>query len=428
VLLSASQSWARAGLTANVGLAAEPEVDARNLRNADRGIIGLGGHILLGQTRSPDDAGAQTGISLEVRGELPWEAAAIAGTGAPWEAVASARHARSNGGFFTVGAATALTGGAGAAAFRVVLGGGFGAPLGPATQVAEILPPPPAPPPLAVRVLRDGAPVEGARIEAGGFTSTSQLTPVMIELPGGGRVEAAYGPCLAGVSDVDSSARTADVALLPVRPATLAVEVRDPSGATVPGASVELYADDSGCSPTPVWLDESASAMARVGATTWHVRASAPGHQPYAGDVIARADQVSVVNAVLVPNAPLGKVRVVERGIELLEQVHFDTGKATLRPGSELVLADVVRALAATEARGHVEVQGHTDDVGNDASNLALSQARAEAVVAWLVANGVAPARLTARGYGETRPLGPNDAAEGRQRNRRVEFVFQVAP
>ena len=74
-----------------------------------------------------------------------------------------------------------------------------------------------------------------------------------------------------------------------------------------------------------------------------------------------------------------------------------------------------------------VEVQGHTDADGDDTHNLELSQARAEAVVAYLVKKGIAADRLTAKGYGETKPLVPNDSKANKQKNRRVQFVIDAA-
>jgi outer membrane protein OmpA-like peptidoglycan-associated protein len=71
-----------------------------------------------------------------------------------------------------------------------------------------------------------------------------------------------------------------------------------------------------------------------------------------------------------------------------------------------------------------IRVEGHTDDRGAEKANLDLSQRRAQAVVAYLVRKGVAAARLEAAGFGEARPIAPNDTAENRGRNRRVEFVI----
>ena len=71
------------------------------------------------------------------------------------------------------------------------------------------------------------------------------------------------------------------------------------------------------------------------------------------------------------------------------------------------------------------KIEGHTDSTGTKALNQTLSQQRADAVVAWLVKNGIAAARLTAAGLGDTRLIADNATEDGRARNRRVEFVKQ---
>ena len=68
------------------------------------------------------------------------------------------------------------------------------------------------------------------------------------------------------------------------------------------------------------------------------------------------------------------------------------------------------------------EVGGHTDNIGTSDYNMKLSQARADAVKTWLVSHGIATARVTARGYGDTRPLVANDTDQDRFKNRRVEL------
>ena len=102
--------------------------------------------------------------------------------------------------------------------------------------------------------------------------------------------------------------------------------------------------------------------------------------------------------------------------------VLFDFNKATLKPESDSVLTRALGSLDASPTL-NVEVQGHTDNVGGDASNLQLSQARADSVKAWFVAHGVAEARLTAKGYGRSQPIAGNETAEGRAKNRRVEIA-----
>jgi len=104
-----------------------------------------------------------------------------------------------------------------------------------------------------------------------------------------------------------------------------------------------------------------------------------------------------------------------------LEGVHFRTNSAELTPES---LAVLDRAVAALKRRAdiRVEVAAHTDSRGSAAYNMALSRRRAKSVRDYLVAHGIAPSRLTSRGYGETRPVADNATASGRAMNRRVEL------
>jgi outer membrane protein OmpA-like peptidoglycan-associated protein len=104
--------------------------------------------------------------------------------------------------------------------------------------------------------------------------------------------------------------------------------------------------------------------------------------------------------------------------------IEFDTNSAALRPESRPVLDEVARALGA-HADWNVAIEGHTDAVGADADNLTLSTARARAVLDYLVAQGIAAARLTAAGRGEGQPVADNATSLGRARNRRVELVLR---
>jgi OOP family OmpA-OmpF porin len=102
--------------------------------------------------------------------------------------------------------------------------------------------------------------------------------------------------------------------------------------------------------------------------------------------------------------------------------VLFDFNKSTLQPASDAVLQPVANIMAADKTL-KLEVQGHTDNVGNDAYNQTLSEARAKAVVMWLTQHGVSADRLTAKGYGKTKPVADNGSDEGRAKNRRVEIA-----
>ncbi len=106
----------------------------------------------------------------------------------------------------------------------------------------------------------------------------------------------------------------------------------------------------------------------------------------------------------------------------VLEGVEFDTDTAHLRLRSRVILDRVARSLNAwPDAR--VEIDGHTDSTNTDAYNRKLSRERSAAVSEYLADKGVAPWRLTEKGYGESRPIADNATAVGRATNRRVELT-----
>lgn len=115
-------------------------------------------------------------------------------------------------------------------------------------------------------------------------------------------------------------------------------------------------------------------------------------------------------------------VVVTDKEIKITQQIHFAFGKATIRPISYKVLDAVVEVLN-DNPKIKIEVQGHTDDKGSDAFNKMLSQQRADSVRQYLVSHGIDASRLVAKGYGEEKPLVPNDTARNRALNRRVQFV-----
>jgi outer membrane protein OmpA-like peptidoglycan-associated protein len=104
--------------------------------------------------------------------------------------------------------------------------------------------------------------------------------------------------------------------------------------------------------------------------------------------------------------------------------VHFDTGKAAILPDSENTLGEIVKLLQQN-ADLKIRVEGHTDNQGSAASNQALSERRAQAVVVWLTTHGIEASRLSAKGMGPSKPVADNGGEEGRAKNRRVELVKQ---
>lgn len=106
----------------------------------------------------------------------------------------------------------------------------------------------------------------------------------------------------------------------------------------------------------------------------------------------------------------------------ILRGVNFKTASAELLEESYYVLEQVYNSLEAYP-HVHVEIAGHTDNVGGDQYNMVLSYERAKSVMNYLIMRGIDPARMVARGYGKTRPMAGNDTEEGRYQNRRVELV-----
>lgn len=106
----------------------------------------------------------------------------------------------------------------------------------------------------------------------------------------------------------------------------------------------------------------------------------------------------------------------------VLEGILFNTGSAEILPASEEILMEAYNTLLINEDMA-VEIQGHTDSQGNKTKNQELSLARAESVKAWLVNKGIDKSRITTKGFGPDKPIASNGTAEGRAKNRRIEFV-----
>ncbi len=104
------------------------------------------------------------------------------------------------------------------------------------------------------------------------------------------------------------------------------------------------------------------------------------------------------------------------------DRLLFDTGKATLQPSSQEQLNNIAAILKAYP-NVHVKIGGYTDNTGDPAANVALSEARAKNVMDALVAAGIDPSRLEAKGYGDQYPVGDNATEEGRAANRRIALL-----
>ncbi|ATQ76557.1 cell envelope biogenesis protein OmpA [Massilia violaceinigra] len=146
--------------------------------------------------------------------------------------------------------------------------------------------------------------------------------------------------------------------------------------------------------------------------------ASEETRQKIAGNVTASLNPTYTVNNSLRVSAADQNVLDTTLANRIVE---FESGKATLTPAGRAILDEMAAAMIKLKDR-KVDIIGHTDSQGNKATNQNLSQARAEAVKTYLTSSGIKAELLSASGQGADRPVASNDSADGRARNRRIEF------
>jgi outer membrane protein OmpA-like peptidoglycan-associated protein len=124
------------------------------------------------------------------------------------------------------------------------------------------------------------------------------------------------------------------------------------------------------------------------------------------------------------PDEAPSRVIVEKKRIRITDRIYFEYNKADIKPLSFELLDEIAAVVNDHTELKAIRIEGHTDSDGDDAYNLRLSQSRAQAVLDYLVKGGVDRGRLDAAGFGETKPVDSNDTDEGKQNNRRVEFMI----
>ena len=207
-------------------------------------------------------------------------------------------------------------------------------------------------------------------------------------------------------------------------------EIKDEFGNAVTDAEVELtYNDDSGKSVTvkaPSKIDDKGKVVAVVNLG----KADAPkdvlvnvkkeGHA-FASKVIKGNEIVEKITA---PVLEIEKIEIAELEVGkayTIKDVLYKSNSAALLPGSMVVLDGFSKYLLENEDIV-IEIQGHTDNIGHDENNLALSKDRAFTVLEYLTSKGIKASRLSFKGYGESRPKFPNTTSANRAKNRRTDF------
>ena len=177
--------------------------------------------------------------------------------------------------------------------------------------------------------------------------------------------------------------------------------------------------------------DETEIGVNRVSQGSYKVSFRAPSETNYS-ITIEREGSMFKNEEILIPGMGLEEKNIIKNyelsKIEIgfssvLRNIYFDFDKATFKMESYTELTKLLRLLKEN-ATSIVEISGHTDSKGSTEYNIELSQRRANAVVDWLVKKGIDRSRLSAKGYGETKPLASNDdEKDGRELNRRTEFA-----
>lgn len=389
------------------------------------------------------------GFTLEGHLASPFRSSAESGTAAPSEVLLSTRKTTDAGAHVAGGFAMAVTRGAGAAQYRLFVGGGFGqhgervvdTDLDGLVDEVDTCPAEPetvnsyrdedgcpdGPGKLVVLVNLDGRPMAGAKL----VLQPADGAPTEVVVGEGPhmvdsfpdktwRASASAGACLAGEAQITTTEGETwiEVALQPVRNAELVAVVHDPQGAPIATATATFTPQPGGCAPAEPAAVTGGRAAIPVGVGGHEVTVTAPGYQTVAQSAQVLAGESRTLDFELKPS----KVQITEKQIVILDVVYFETSKAIIKPESFGLLDEVASTILSAPKIGRIEIGGHTDSQGVDATNLTLSQKRAEAVRDYLVKKGVPTGQLVPKGYGETKPIDTNATPAGRARNRRVEF------
>ncbi|MCB9677726.1 MAG: OmpA family protein [Alphaproteobacteria bacterium] len=427
--------------TGEAGLAFNGAVDALNIQGSD--LIGLGAGV--GRLITDD-----IGMTLEAHLKVPLSPNDQPFRETPGEALLSLRHRQESGGHVVGGLGTSITPGAGAARFRIFVGGGFGridrvppdldgdgmiaaddlCPDEPETvngykdedgcpdQLAD----------LKATAVWNGAPYDGPVDFLGKIGTFEQAVKgskafeLKQRMPGEAWSLHAETACLAGDGDITlaEGENALQVELIGGQtPITFAVV--DPSGKAIENARLTFVEQVEGCGVTePKQVLENGTRVIELWQGPHKVTATADKF----GTAAVEVQVTEGPETVTIQLAPT-KATLEGGEIKILDKVHFDANSATIKPLSYELLDEVAAIIIANENIKLLEVQGHADERGSSTFNLELSKKRAEAVRQYLVNNGVAGERLVIQGYGETQPIVPGSTEAAWAENRRVQFLIR---
>jgi outer membrane protein OmpA-like peptidoglycan-associated protein len=212
-----------------------------------------------------------------------------------------------------------------------------------------------------------------------------------------------------------------EVLLTPKPPAAGQVRSRVSDSGGLPVAATVRFTSSSGAI-VDADVEGQGTFNAKLPGGEYTMDIVAGGYLSKQRQVSVQAAQVQTVDVVLTKKPLTSHVTLTKNEITTKIAVHFGTNNATLAPDGEQLLDEVADVMVRNPQIKRVRIEGHTDNRGLPQKNLELSKARAAAVVAYLVKQGIDPARLESEGYGATQPLVPNLTPANRAKNRRVTF------
>lgn len=437
-LAAAGFTTGRAGVDLNLGYRRTPEFSFANHTGGGALLANLG-------------LGFAFTEHLGVRAEGVYENALasneVPGTDSPAEALLSLRGKSTSGLSWTVGGGAGLTGGAGAPSWRAfggvgwaylndpnrdpdldgILGASDACPKEPETKNGwkDVDGCPDALANWTLTVVDDeGTRLGGAEVVLDGQTlkteadGTLKLTDRLPDLALSGSV--ASPGYVNGAIAVDHLNEGSNNQTLTLKwlPGTVRVIAHDTAGRPIT-ATVGIEGP-SQVAPLP--LNEAGRGQTVLPPGEWQLLATAPGFGTEGQQVKLSADLAVLTKVEFTLKPPM--VDVQKKEVVISEAVLFDFNTADLRPDAEPILRQVAGVLLEHPELLRVEIQGHTDDVGEAIYNLDLSQRRVETVRTWLINNGVPADRLVAKGYGESSPIRSNSTEAGKAANRRVQFMI----
>jgi len=214
-----------------------------------------------------------------------------------------------------------------------------------------------------------------------------------------------------------------DCPLTPLpRNGTVTVRVKDAETQAVVGNAKVALRDSKQVELSPKSVD-GAYRFGDVALGAGELHIDAEGYLSYVAPAEVKAGKESQIEVAIIKRPKELLISVSSSEITLKQQVQFASDSAVILPESNLLLSEVADAMIQSPGLKKVEVQGHTDNSGTPEQNQALSEKRAQAVVAWLTSHGVQASRLVAKGYGQDRPIAPNITTAGKAKNRRVQLI-----